>query len=196
MQRALRHRAAAGMVGPRGGSPDGSERARKAPRRRWRCASSLAARGGLDAGDAVLGIRDALVVHAEEELAERVLDALDIAEGKVAFVELSVGDALVDDPVHHAADRLGILLAERPHRRFGAVREHDDPGLLAVRTRAGVPERALVRGLASLLRDLEEVLHDAGPVMAGDHLADALRKLVAVGEGEPILDVRRDDARG
>src|SRR3989440_8550924 len=106
---------------------------------------ALAARGGLDAGDAVLGVRDALVVHAEEELAERVLDALDVAEGEVALVELSVGDALVDDPIDHAADRLGILLGERADRRFCAVREHDDPGLLAVRTRAGVPERALVR---------------------------------------------------
>src|SRR5207244_500768 len=52
----------------------------------------LAARGGLDAGDAVLGIRDALVVDAKEELAERVLDALDVPEREVAFVELPVGD--------------------------------------------------------------------------------------------------------
>src|SRR5438046_10675123 len=188
MQRALRHRAAAGMVGPRGGSSGGSERARKAPRRQWRCASGLAARGGLDAGDAVLRVRDALVVHAEEELAERVLDALDVAEGEVALVELSVGDALVDDAVDHRAYRLGILLGERADRRFGAVGEHHDPSLLAVRTRPGVPERPLVGCLAALLRDLEEVLHHARPVMAGDHLADPTGEPVAVGECEPILD--------
>src|SRR6266550_5044372 len=196
MQPAPRRRAAADRVGPRGGSPGGSERARKAPRRRWRCAWDLAARGGLDAGDAVLGVRDALVIHAEEELAERVLDALDIAEGEVAFVELSVGDALVDDAVDHRADRLGILLGERANRRFGAVGEHHDAGLLAVRTGTGVAERALVGRLAALLRDLEEVLHDARPVVSRDHLADPRGKPVAVGESEAILDVSGDDARG
>src|SRR6266566_5656887 len=196
MQRALRHRAAAGMVGPRGGSPGGSERARKAPRRRWRCASDLAARGGLDAGDAVLRVRDALVVHAKEELAERVLDALDVAEREVALVELSVGDALVDDAVDHRADRFRILLGQRANGSFRAVGEHDDPGLLAVRTRTGIAERALVGRLAALLRDLEEVLHDARSVVARDHLADPRRKPVAVGESEPILDVRGDDASG
>src|SRR6266513_2676508 len=187
MQPAPRRRAAADRVGPRGGSPGGSERARKAPRRRWRCAWDLAARGGLDAGDAVLGVRDALVILAEEELAERVLDALDIAEGEVA---------LVDDAVDHRADRLGILLGERANRRFGAVGEHHDAGLLAVRTGTGVAERALVGRLAALLRDLEEVLHDARPVVSRDHLADPRGKPVAVGESEAILDVSGDDARG
>src|SRR5207249_10435137 len=65
-------------------------------------------------------------------------------------------------------------------RRYGAVGEHHDPGLLAVRTRPGVPERPLVGCLAALLRDLEEVLHNARPVMAGDHLADPT--------GEPVTD--------
>src|SRR2546421_3446465 len=140
MQPALRHRAAAGTGGPRGGSRGGSERGRSALRRRWRCAPDLAARGGLNAGDAVLGIRDALVVHAEEELAERVLDAFDVTEGEVALVELSVRDALVDDAVDHPADRFRILLGERADRRLGAVGKHDDPGFLAVRTRAGIAE--------------------------------------------------------
>src|SRR5206468_1264571 len=49
----------------------------------------LAARRGLDAGHAVFGVRDALVVHAEEQHAERVLGLLHVAEGQVAFVELS-----------------------------------------------------------------------------------------------------------
>src|SRR5256886_14507644 len=154
MQLALRHRPAAGTGGRRGESPGGSERARKAPRRRWRCASGLAARGGLDAGDAILGIRDPLVVHAEEELTERVLDALDVAESQVALVELPVGDALVDDAVDHATDRLGILLGERADRCLGAVGQHHDAGLLAMRARPRVAARALVGRLAALLRDL------------------------------------------
>src|SRR5207249_9391357 len=157
---------------------------------------ALAARGGLDARDAILGIRDALVVHAEQQLAERVLDALDVAEREIAFVELSIGDALVDDAIDHRTDRVGILLAERAYRRLGTVGEHDDPGLLALRTRAGVTVRALVGRLAALLRDLEEVLHQARAVVSGNHLADPSRKPVTVGEREAVLDVRGDDPRG
>src|SRR6266851_2016744 len=111
---------------------------------------ALAARGGLDAGDAVLGVRDALVIHAEKQLAESVLDALDVAEGEVALVQLPVGHALVDHAVDHRADRLGILLAERANRCLGAVGQHDDPGLLTLRTRPGIPVRALVRRLTAL----------------------------------------------
>src|SRR4029077_5253597 len=151
---------------------------------------------GLDAGDAILGIRDALVVHAEEQLAERVLDLFDVAEGEVAFVELSIGDALVDDAVDHPADGLRILLGERAHRRLGAVGEHDNSRLLALRTRTRISERALVGRLAALLRDLAEGLHDARAVMAREHLAYPRREPVAVGEREAILDVRGDDARG
>src|SRR5438067_3225873 len=126
---------------------------------------ALAARGGLDAGDAILGVRDALVVHAEEQLAERVLDPLDVAEGEIAFVELTVADALVDDSIDHRADRLGILLAERSDRRLGAVRQHHDPRFLALRTWSWITERPLIGRLTALLRDLEEVLHDARSVM-------------------------------
>src|SRR2546428_2971947 len=120
MQRALRRRLVTGMAGPRGESPGGAERAGKAPRRRWRCASRLAARGGLDAGGAVLGIRDPLLGHAEEKLAERVLDALDVAEGQVALIELPLGHALVDDAVDHATDPLRILLGEPADRCLAA----------------------------------------------------------------------------
>src|SRR3989454_9814481 len=186
MQHALRRRLVTGMAGPRGESPGGSERPRRAPRRRWRCASRLAARGGLDAGDAVLGIGDPLVVHAEEKLAERVLDALDVAEGQVALIELPVGDALVADAGDHATDRLGVLLGERADRCLGAVGQHHDAGLLAVGTRARVAERALVGRLTALLRGLEAGPHHARPVMAREHLPDPFRKPVTVSESEAV----------
>jgi hypothetical protein len=47
---------------------------------------SLAARRGLDARDAVFGIGNALVVYAQEQLAERVLGGLHVAEREVAFI--------------------------------------------------------------------------------------------------------------
>src|SRR5438094_986844 len=121
MQPALRHRAAAGTVGPRGGSLGGLERARKAPRRRWRCASGLAARGGLDAGDAVLWVRDALVVHAEEELAEGVLDALDVTEREVALVMRVLSGLVLDERgrVPHLSDVV-VVGAHSGHEWIGA----------------------------------------------------------------------------
>src|SRR3972149_9900019 len=67
----------------------------------------------VDAGDAVLGVRDALVVHAREQLAERVPDAADVAQRQIALVELPVRDALLDDLVDHRPDRLRRLLGQR-----------------------------------------------------------------------------------
>src|SRR5438477_681146 len=129
----------------------------------------LAARRGLDARDAIFGVRDPLVVHPEEQLAERVLCPLDVAEREVALVKLSIRDALVDDAVDHPADRFRVLLRERTDGRLGAVGEHDDPGLFALRLRPGIPEGALVGRLTTLLRQLEEVLHHARAVVSRDH---------------------------
>src|SRR5688572_29200722 len=81
----------------------------------------------------ILWIRDALVVHAEEELAERVFDPLDVAQREVALVELPFGQPVADDPFHHRAYRLRLLLRERAHRRLGAIREHHDGGLFRAR---------------------------------------------------------------
>src|SRR5205807_6573036 len=110
---------------------------------RTRARSALGAGRGLDARDAVFGVWDALVVHAEEELAERVLDALDVAVCQIALVELTIRDALVDHPIHHRADRVRVLLGERSHQCPGAVGEHHDPGSLAPPPRTGLPDRPL-----------------------------------------------------
>src|SRR5207244_13590919 len=59
-----------------------------------------------------------------------------------------------------------------------------------------VAEGPLIRRLPALLRELEEVFHDAGAVVPGDHLADQGRQAVAVGERETVLYVRGDDPRG
>src|SRR6185503_7258903 len=88
------------------------------------------ARGGValrQTRDPILGIRNALVVHPEEQLAEGVLDLLHVGE-------------------------------------------HDDRRLLRPRARAGIAVLRLIGILAALLRELEEVLHDAVPMMPGDHL--------------------------
>ena len=122
------------------------------------------------------------MVHAEEELAERVLDALDVAVCQIALVELTIRDALVDHPIHHRADRVRVLLGERSHRCLGAVGEHHDPGFLASRARTGIAERSLVRRLSPLLCDLEEVLHDAVAVVPRYHLADLRGQVIAIGE--------------
>src|SRR5438132_8041302 len=146
--------------------------------------------------DAVLRVRDALVVHAEEQLAERVLDALDVAEREVALVELAFRQTLAHDLVDHRADGVGVLRGQRTYRCLGAIGEHHDGGLLGARPRAGITELRLVGVLAALLRHLEEVLHRARPVVPGDHFADRGRKVIALGERETVLDVRGDDPRG
>src|SRR5207247_8781464 len=109
-------------------------------------------------GAARFGVLADLLIHPDETLAERVLRLLHLAEGQVAFVELSVRDALVDDPLDHAADRLGVLFGQRSHRGLGAVGEHDDAGLFAAGARAGIAEGALVGRVAALLRGFEEGL--------------------------------------
>src|SRR4026209_2482932 len=95
----------------------------------------------LELDDGVLRVRDPGVIHPEKLGDERVLDPFEVSEREVAFVELSVGDALVDDPRDHRPDRRLPARLEGSDRRLDAVGEHDQGGFSALwlRTRMAEP---------------------------------------------------------
>src|SRR4029078_5355289 len=86
----------------------------------------------LELDDGVLRVRDPGVIHPEKLSDERVLDPFEVSEREVAFVELSVGDALVDDPRDHRPDRRLVARFERSDRRLGAVAAADKRGVSAL----------------------------------------------------------------
>ena len=77
------------------------------------------------------------VWYMPEQLAdERLADQLEVAQRQVAFVELAVGDPLLDDPRDHAPDRGLVARRERADGRLDAIGEHDQRRLARLRLRA------------------------------------------------------------
>src|SRR4029078_10709526 len=104
----------------------------------------------LELDDGVLRVRDPGVIHPEKLGDERVLETFEVWEREVAFVELSVGDALVDDPRDHRPDRRLVARLERSDRRLDAVGENDQGGFSALSLRTSVAEPPLVDGRCRL----------------------------------------------
>ena len=98
--------------------------------------------------DGVLRVRDPGVVHAQELLHERVPDALEVAQRQVALVELTVADALIDDPRDHRPDRRLVARCQGANGRLDAVGQHDQGGLTGLRLGPRMTEPALVDDLA------------------------------------------------
>jgi hypothetical protein len=83
------------------------------------------------------------VEHVQERELETVFDLRDLVEGERGFVELAVGDAVVDDAVDEIAECLGRGGAKGARGGFEAVGEGDDGALFELRARAGVAEGGL-----------------------------------------------------
>src|SRR5688500_4015033 len=90
-----------GRVSPAGGAraagPVSPGSARTARRARTTAARSRGDATRFQLDDRVLRVRDPRVIHAQQLLYECVPDALEVAQGQVALVELAVAGSLVDD---------------------------------------------------------------------------------------------------
>ena len=139
-------------VARRTGCSDRTRRDRGAPQDAGASPPTAAGRGParLELDDRVLRVRDPRVVHAQQLLDERRPDPLQVAQRQVALVELSVGDALLDDPRDHRPDGRLVARRQRADGRLDPVGEHDQRRLAGLRLGADVPEPALVDGRRGL----------------------------------------------
>src|SRR5688572_10833690 len=160
------------------------------------------ARAGLDAPKlgrdptARRRVVDARVIHAREHPGELLLHCLELRLRDRRFAQLSLVDALADDALHHLANALRRGIIQNPRGCLGAVSEHHDRGLDALRRRARVRELRRVRRRAvALLCLLEEIGDGTRAVVFADEWDDASRKLVLLGQLESFHDMVADDRR-
>ncbi len=101
---------------------------------------TVVSRGG---GFAFLRVGDAGVEHVHQGKTETLGDGLQLAQGKVALVQLVIGQALVDQVVHELLDLLRGRLFERARSAFHHVSQTDDGALTRLRFRSAVTETFL-----------------------------------------------------
>ena len=96
----------------------------------------LGGAGGLLAG----GIGDARVEHVEQREVKTVFDFRNFLEGERGFVELAVGDAIIDDARDEEVERFGSGLAEGARGGFESVGKGDDRAFFELGARTVVAE--------------------------------------------------------
>ncbi len=133
-----------------------------------------------------------------------------IAQGKLTFIELAVGDALLDQLVNQLLDLLRRRFGQTARGAFDDVRQADDRALFRLRFRPGITETFLahlgnvffahVHDLAAGARvvlllqgALIEVIDQRSAVVFLDNVGDAVVELVLEGEIHAFLHVRNDD---
>src|SRR5262249_31767358 len=94
-------------------------------------------------------IADALVVDIDQRVDEAFANSRQFAHGDGAFVELAVGDYVVNDLFDNRADVFWSVLFKRTDRGLGAVGEHQDDRLLGLRLRAGITKIVNIDGIAA-----------------------------------------------
>lgn len=86
------------------------------------------------------GIGDARVEHIEQREVETVFDFRNFLEGERGFVELAVGDAIIDDARDEEVESFGSGLAEGARGGFESVGKGDDRAFFELGARTVVAE--------------------------------------------------------
>ncbi len=144
-------------------------------------------------------VLDADVVNPHQHLQEFILDLPQIPKRQVRIIELSVIDSLLKDEVNERLQAVVRRIVQAPAGRLDRVRQHQNPGLLRVGTRPGVPKLRLQNGRFVRVRLLNgfpvKVLNSSRAVMRRDEVHDALRQVVLLRQLQPLLHVVGDDQR-
>ena len=94
----------------------------------------------------LVGVADAAVVDRAQADDRGVFDELEVAEGQVALVELTVEKPLARDLADQGLDPPGVGIGHGPGGGFHGIGEHEDRRLLRPRPWAGIAELDLVDG--------------------------------------------------
>lgn len=150
--------------------------------------------------------------HAEQTFGETGFDAGEFGDGEIAFVELAVGDAVLDDGGDEALNAGGVRLVKAAGRAFDGVGKGDDGGFLELGARAGVAEDVLgnlrdvvflgfgFTGLFEQFRTLiegafVEVIGQGRAVVLLDDIKDLAVEVVFDAQIDTVFDVSDEDKR-
>src|SRR5438445_3776090 len=144
------------------------------------------------------GVLDPGVVDADHHVRHRLLHQVEVAEGEVAVVELTIPGEALDHPVHMVAYAFGAAVLQGAGRRLDGVGDHDDRGLFGARPRAWVAEVVLADIEALLERLAVEVALHRRALMLLHDFTDRRREVVLLEQFDAFGDVRIEDvgARG
>ena len=158
----------------------------------------------------VFRVSDARVQHCHERESKSFRDDSQFAKSEIAFIELPVGDAFLDQFVDQLFDFLRSRLFQTSGRALDNVSQTDDRALFRLRLRPGVTKTfflhfgnvfladvhdftAGARVFLLLDRPLVEIINERRAVMLLDDVNDLLIEAVREREVDAFFDVRDDD---
>ena len=134
-----------------------------------------------------------MMIECIEDAEQCIGNIVEIVQGQIAFVELSVRELMVDEFVNEDEDFIGALVWQRANGGFDHIGNHADTGFACLRS---WPRIAIVFFLNAVLLffcSLIEVFNSARTVVSGDEIHDILRQMIFSGDIESISFVGFED---
>jgi hypothetical protein len=118
---------------------------------------------------------------------------MEIFQRQLAFVQLSIGEDLVDDLLSQPLDSRRCWIRERPGGRFHRIGQHHNPGLFGLRFGSRVAVVFLVNllypGILLFLGLLIEVADETGTMVLLNDINDLLAETIFFGQSNAIFNV-------
>jgi hypothetical protein len=133
----------------------------------------------------IVGVLDPRMVDALEDINESLSHHLQISKGQVTFVELSVLDAILDQPINQFLSLFYGTRSIGPRSGLCLVSQHQNGSLAATRPGSRVSESLLVclwRAVPLRTGLTVEVTRHGGPVVLRNEVLDLLGQTVLLGE--------------
>ena len=128
---------------------------------------------------------------------EHIADHVEVAQRKVAFIELPVAKPFIDHPPHRILDPAHVGFGNRTDRRLATVCQHDQCCFLGLGLGTFITKIFFDDALAMLAfgRLLVEIRNKRSPVMLADYICNHFRQLILTTELQPVTNMRSDDHR-
>ena len=138
---------------------------------------------------------DALMEKTGDDAHEAVDELVQVAEGQIRFIQLPLGVDSLHDLGDVRPDARGRGIHEGAARSLHGIGQHDDGGLLGLRTRPGVGVVLKAGILAHLQRLVVEEHGAARAVMLHDDVGDLAAEVVFRRKLGSLLDVGEENER-
>ena len=136
--------------------------------------------------------------HAAQHGGEGLADAVDVQQGQGGIAQLTVLDLAAHEALNEPLNGLGRGIRHGAHGGLNGVRQHHDSALLGGRSGAAIAEVLDIHRLAVRLleRLMVEVHHRGIAVMLDDDPLNLRRQVEALGQGQAIGGMGRQDGGG